>query len=409
VLGSGAVEAKEVKMHGSRITTWCSRIAAGLFALLVAALPSGPSLAAASPAAPSPTLASSPGTLGPFPPTACLPGTLPAQGSVATIAGTGTSGSSGDGGPATAAAINVAVGGLAVDASGAVYFTGYYGDGLRRISLDGVISTIVRSTPETPFMRPDGLDFDRSGNLYIADPTASRIWRLDTTGQLTSVAGTGGQGSQGDGGSAVDAQVHPFHVVVGPSGEVLFDNDGRFRVIDATGVIRAFAGTGQPGFAGDGGPAVDALMAGTVPSDDSYADVEGAAIAPDGTVYLADTGNQRIRKVDPDGIITTVAGNGARGYSGDGGPALAATFEDPVDLALDDAGNLYISDHHNSVVRKVDTSGVISTVAGTGQAGSPHDCGPATEATLQPWAIAVHHGYLYIADMSGNRIRAVVL
>ena len=131
-----------------------------------------------------------------------------------------------------------------------------------------------------------------------------------------------------------------------------------------TGTIHAFAGTGTSGFSGDGGPALDAQVGGIDTADESYAEVMGMAMDAAGDLYVADTGNQRIRKVDRDGIITTVAGNGQRGYTGDGGPAPDATFQDPVDVALDAAGNLYISDHHNRVVRRVDTSGVISTVAG---------------------------------------------
>ena len=128
-----------------------------------------------------------------------------------------------------------------------------------------------------------------------------------------------------------------------------------------------------------------------------------------GNVYLADTGNQRIRRVGADGIITTVAGSGERGYSGDGGPAVEAALNDPVIIAVADDGTLYFSDHHNHVVRKVTPDGIISTVAGTGIKGFSGDCGPATEAMLdQPWGIALHDGVLYIVDMGNQRIRMVV-
>lgn len=350
--------------------------------------------------------AASPGGVS-IPPTTC-PANVPlAPGTIASIAGGG--GAVGDGGQATASSIDVTVGGLAIDATGAVYFTGHYGQGVRRVSPDGVLSTVAADTAGTPLITPAGLDFDLSGNLIVVDQGGARIWRLDPSGQATAIAGTGTSASTGDGGPALEAAIDAGQVTVGPDGAMYVDGDNQYRVIEPDGTIRAFAGSGAPGFSGDGGPALQAMLGGTDPSDPSYGNVLGVATDSAGDVFLGDAGNQRVRRVDSNGVISTVAGSGPRGYTGDGGLALDATFQDPADLALDDAGNLYISDHHNDVVRKVDTSGVISTVAGTGHAGSPNDCGPATQANLQPWAIAVHDGYLYVGDMDNQRIRVVKL
>jgi sugar lactone lactonase YvrE len=330
-------------------------------------------------------------------------------GSIATIAG---GGSGGDGGQATDAWIDVTVGGLAVDAKGVVYFAGAYGKGVRRVDTDGVISSVANS----PMVAPVGLDIAPDGTLVVADADGGRIWRIASDGAVSTIAGPGpGPGTStstghGDDGPATEATVHPSHVKVGPDGSVYFDDVPRYRVIDPEGMVHAFAGTGEPGFAGDGGPALAALLGGADPSDRSYPDVEGSVVDAAGDVFITDNANSRIRRVDPAGIITTVAGSGKRGYTGDGGPALEATFQDPVDLALDDAGDLYVSDHHNDVVRRVDTSGIISTVAGGGTLqGAAGDCGPATEASIQPWPIAVRDGFLYIGDMENGRIRVVKL
>jgi hypothetical protein len=360
-------------------------------AMVLAALAAAPASSAGSP---------SPATL---PPTDC-PADVPlAAGSIATIAGGGTR--QGDGGQALEAWIDVTIGGLAVQVSGTVLSSGFYEPQIRRIGVDGVISTLVDPAPGAPFRGSSSLALDGAGNLYIADPDGARIWRMDAAdGTVTPVAGTGSPGSTGNEGPALQAAIRPTHVAVGPDG-LFLDDGASVRLVTSDGFIHAFAGTGTSGSSGDGGPAVTAQVGGSVTTDESYGEVMGMVTDLMGDVYLADTGNQRIRRIDPKGIITTVAGTGERGYSGDGGPAIEATFQDPVDVALDEAGNLYISDHHNRVVRRVDTSGVITTVAGF-PAGmtSSGDCGPAVEAGLQPWAIEVHDGYLYIGDMTIQRI-----
>jgi hypothetical protein len=214
------------------------------------------------------------------------------------------------------------------------------------------------------------------------------------------MAGTGIRGASGDDGPAVDAQIQSDYIGVSPSGKVYLSDRFRYRTVTSDGVIHPFAGSGVFGFSGDGGPALEAR----------FGTVDGIASDRAGNVYIVDEANQRIRRVNPDGTVTTVAGSGKRGYTGDGGPALAATLQDPVMIAVDEGdGSLYFADHHNHVVRRVSTDGIISTVAGTGVQGFSGDCGPATEAQLdQPWGIAIHDSVLFIADMGNNRVRMVV-
>ena len=238
----------------------------------------------------------------------------------------------------------------------------------------------------------------------MADPgslVAPYIWKVDPTGTVSRIAGTGVFGSTGSNGPALSAEVEPSVIAVGPQGDLYFDDGNVFRAIDKSGTIRAFAGTSTAGFSGDGGPAVAAE------TDLST----GSAVAADlsGDVYLGDGGNYRIREVDPQGVITTVVGTGVAGYSGDNGPATAATVGGVGGLATDPSGNLFVADTGNNVVRKIDTSGVITTVAGTGHPGFSGDCGPAVSAELyQPTALAIHDGILYIVDSNKNRVRMLV-
>ena len=176
----------------------------------------------------------------------------------------------------------------------------------------------------------------------------------------------------------------------------------RIRKVDTSGIITTVAGNGQQGFSGDGGPAIQASLS------NSY----GMAVDNAGNIYIADTSsNYRIRKVDTSGIITTVAGNGQYGFSGDGGPAIQASLAGPTGVAVDSAGNIYIADYFNHRIRKVDTSGIITTIAGNGQIGFSGDGGPATQASFNfPWGITIDiSGNIYIADYINHRIRKVSL
>ena len=246
---------------------------------------------------------------------------------------------------------------------------------------------------------PKGIAFDSSGNLYIADAGTHRILRVDTTGVITTVAGTGHAGFSGDGGPATNASLElhsslPSGVAFDPQGNLYIADiwNNRVRKVDRAGIITTVAGTdewGCCGSSGDGGPAVAAQLNGP------------AAVAFDsqGNLFIADHWNNRVRKVDRAGIITTVAGTDEQGFSGDGGPATAAQLGGPLAVAFDSQGNLFIADHWNNRVRKIDRAGIITTVAGTGEQGFSGDGGPATAAQLgYPDSVAFDsQGNLYIA------------
>ena len=179
---------------------------------------------------------------------------------------------------------------------------------------------------------PGGLALDAAGDLYVAD--SGWIRKIDAAGVITTIAGNGVTTASGNGAPATAAQVNAGQLAIAPDGRLYLDDTNNFRTIGPDGIIDAFAGTGVAGFSGDGGPALDA----------TFGEVNGAAVAADGSVYLGDAGGHRIRKVDPAGIITTIAGTGEDGDSGDGGPATDATFGYPGSLAIDPDGDLYVSD-----------------------------------------------------------------
>ena len=288
----------------------------------------------------------------------------------------------------------------------------------------GTITTIAggrtATTPDGGFARlaqPRTAAVAANGDIYFTDTYHHRIRRLDRSGVVTTIAGTSERGDSGDGGPATAAALDTPHGVAvddrghargsGGAPRAIYIADSpnhRIRMVDlATGLIRTVAGTGQEGYGGDGGPATAARL-----NRPRF-----VVVAPDGSLIIADTGNYRVRRVDPAGVITTIAGTGERGYSGDGGPATAARLDDPRGLAFDDAGNLYLSNAEGSPVpsvRRIDPSGIITTVAGGRPAGFAGDGGPATEARLnEPRSIAVWGSTLYIADSLNDRIRAVDL
>jgi len=241
------------------------------------------------------------------------------------------------------------------------------------------------------------------GSLYIACGDTSRIRKVDPAGIITTVAGTGkSYGQLGDGGPATQACLPtPYAVAVAADGSLYIADNGAHRVrkVDAKGIITTFAGKGTRDYSGDGGPATQASL--NFPKD--------VALDADGSIYIADTDNHRVRKVDPAGIITTVAGNGKADYSGDGGPATEANLAWPGGVAVAADGSLYVADMVNNRIRKVDPKGIITTVAGDGQKGYSGDGGPATKASLsRPADVAVSgDGSLYIADKLNRRIRKV--
>jgi hypothetical protein len=222
---------------------------------------------------------------------------------------------------------------------------------------------------------------------------------VDKEGIITTIAGTGKVGYSGDGGPATAAKLtEPGGLAFDAKGSLYLSDYTSVRKIDPSGTITTVAGTGRAGFSGDGGPATEAKVTAYDVAFDSK-----------GNMYIADSDNQRIRKVNKDGIITTVVGSGKEGYSGDGGQATEAALRGPSGIAVDGEGNLFISDHHNYVVRKVDKNGTITTTAGTGEQGFNREKGPAAEVMLQdPIGLFVDDasGVLYIADTLNARIRA---
>ncbi len=218
---------------------------------------------------------------------------------------------------------------------------------------------------------------------------------------INTIAGNGTQGFSGDGGPATSAEFNtPTDVAVGSNGAIYIADRLNYRVrkIDGAGIVSTVAGTGAAGYNGDGIIATSAEIN----------NVWSIAVDNIGNLYLADADNNRVRKVDTAGVIYTVAGDGTAGYSGDGGPATTAQLSSPVSVTLDDSGNLYIADYNNYSIRKVNTAGVISTYAGTGVGGYTGDGGPATSATFgRLGGMAFDKfGNLFIAD-DNSRIREV--
>jgi sugar lactone lactonase YvrE len=335
---------------------------------------------------------------------------------LATVAGTGRYGYSGENGPAGAADLTRPIR-LAVDRTGNVYFTDSDNYRIRKVDLTGKITTVVGTgtrgfsgdqgpAPEAQLDFPIGVALDSQNNLYILDSGNRRVRKVSAaTGVITTVAGNGSTGSAGDNGPAISAQLNnPQNVAVDASGNLSISDFGnqRIRKVTAgTGIITTVAGNGTRGFGGDGGPAVNAML-----SDPNNVSVDAA-----GNLYLTDAGNSRIRRVASDsGIITTIVGNGEAGFSGDGGPALAARLLSPVGAIVDGAGNLYFSDRGNHRVRKVDVNGVISTIAGNGRAVFNGDGLLAVGSQLNaPTGLDFDlNGALLIGDRDNYRIRRLV-
>jgi len=221
---------------------------------------------------------------------------------------------------------------------------------------------------------------------------------VDTNGIITTIAGTGAWGYWWDGYVAKTSRLSNVKdITVDAEGNIYFTEDDWVGKIDTNGILSTVAGNGYSGYSGDGGPAIEAEF------DYPY----GLAVDEQGNVYIADTVNCRVRKVDKSGIVTTIAGNGSCNHSGDGGRSTEAGLEWPFEVAVDSAGNLYIVDSEVDRVRKVDTNGIITTVAGGGGNDYSGDGGPATLASLAwPNSVAVDRaGNIYIADTYNWRIR----
>ncbi|WP_247233362.1 PKD domain-containing protein [Telluribacter sp. SYSU D00476] len=302
--------------------------------------------------------------------------------------------------------------GVAIDGAGNLYLADQGNHRIRKVSTSGIITTVAGTgtsgysgdggpATEAMISQPGGIAVDGAGNLYFADG-ATRIRKVSTSGIITTVAGNGFNGCSVDGTNPTEAMLNPNSVAVDGAGNLYIASYGCSRIskISTSGIITTVAGTGTRGYSGDGGPATEAMI-GIV----QHLAVDGA-----GNLYITDYSNARIRKVSTSGIITTVAGTGTSGYSGDGGPATEAMIGYALGVAVDGAGNLYISDQGVYRIRKVSTSGIITTVAGTGTQGYSGDGGPAKEAMIgESEGIAVDGaGNLYISDASNRRIRKLI-
>ncbi len=259
--------------------------------------------------------------------------------------------------------------------------------------------------PEASLNEPYGVVVDRAGNIFVADRLNRRVRRIDAaSGTIATLAGTGEAAYGGDGGPALRAGLAEPNGLAFDADErhlyIADVADNRVRVVDLlTGTIATFAGTGAPEHSGDGGKAAEAGIFGA----------RAVKVGPDGTVYILERQGSSLRAVDPrTGIITTVAGTTARGYSGDGGPALAAVFDAPKEMAIDRDGSLLIVDTENHAIRRIDRAGIVSPVAG-GRQGTGGDGGPATQAGLDRphGAVVGPDGAIYIGDTNNHRIRKV--
>jgi uncharacterized protein (TIGR03437 family) len=393
------------------------------------------------------------------------------SGIITTVAGNRGPGFGGDGGQALQAELNYPTG-VAVDAAGDVYIADSRNNRIRMVKEGGIISTVAGGTG-TALSTPYDVILDASGNLYIAAEGNDAIFKMDTKGNTTTFAGIqfSYSGSFGDGGPATAAQLYsPNGVAVDASGNVYIADttNCRIRKVSSNGTISTVAGNGTCSFSGDGGPATSAELAlpvavavdaqGNLYIADSYNnrirmvspngtistvagsggsggsgisgfsaiplgdggpatsarlyEPQGVAMDTASNLYIADYGEGLIRKVTPNGIITTVAGGGSS--TSNGGPATSAALTYPMSVALDPAGNLYISEHgdafrNGSRVRKVSPAGIITAVAGTGTPGFSGDGGPAINAELdQPYGLVVDAaGDVFIADSFNSVVRMV--
>jgi sugar lactone lactonase YvrE len=347
-------------------------------------------------------------------------------GKIFTIAGSGTSGYSGDNGPAPDAALN-GPNGVAVDSVGNLYISDYGNHRVRMVTADKWIISTVAGTGTPGYFGdesqataawlsgPTGVAVDSVGNLFIVDQMNARVRKVAVgTGIITTVAGDGTHGYAGDNGPATSARINsPFGIAVDGQGNLYIGDGGNDRirkVSSGDGTISTLAGNGAPGYADDTGPSGYSGDQGAATQATLY-QPHNVCVDRNGNQYIADSNNHRIRKVSAGtGIITTLAGNGTAGYSGDRGPAVAASLNYPIGIAVDSTGNVYFSDYFNQRVRQVAVdTGLISTVAGNGNQGYDADNGPATETRLNyPWGIATdQHDNLYIADTGNQRIRKV--
>jgi len=330
---------------------------------------------------------------------------------ISTIAGNGVAAYSGDGGPAINA--ELAPGALVVDAAGNIYISDPSNQHIRKINTAGIITTVAgngtagysgdgAAATAAELNNPTGITVDATGNIFVADYNNNCVRKISASGIITTVAGNGTLGFSGDGGYATAAELkNPEGVRFDAAGNLYIADEGneRIRKVTTGGIISTVAGTGTYGFSGDGGAATAAKLGN--PFD--------VAFDATGNMYIADGTNGRIRIVNTAGVINTFAGNGTSAFAGDGGQATAAELYNPRRVVFDASGNLYIGDQFNNRIRKVNTAGIISTYVGNGTPTFAGDGGLATAAQIYyPLGLDFDAvGNLYICDTYNNRVRVV--
>lgn len=336
-----------------------------------------------------------------------------AAGKIRTVAGDGYLRAIGDGGPA-ADALLYRPNSVALSA-GALIIADTGTERVRRVGPGGAITTLAgtgeagysaepATAASTSLNSPMGVAVDREGNVLVADANNHRIRRIGNDGHIETIAGTGAPGTSPEGASPLLTALRgPRGICLDAAGVMYIVDTANHRVLRVApgGPVRTAAGSGAPGYGGDGGPARLARLR----------DPGACAVDAADRLYIADTGNHRVRRVRADGGLETVAGSGAGGFSGDGGNAMEAALFAPGGVAIDAQGNLFIADTGNHRIRRVTPAGIIGTIAGTGYPGFSGDDGPAAAAHLNaPAGLALDSsGVLYVADAVNNRVRRLTL
>ena len=332
---------------------------------------------------------------------------------ITTVAGIDSEGYNGDNIMATNAKLYAPYD-VALDGKGNFYITDGYNNRIRKVDTAGIITTIAGigvggyngdgiPAITAKLSRPIGITCDNIGNIYFADALNNRVRKIDTSGIITTIAGNGTAGYNGDNISAISAEVNIPHSVARDTHGNLYISDAenhRIRMINTDGVITTIAGTGIANYTGDNG------LADTAEIDAPY----GIAVDNIDNVYFSDVVENVVRKIDTAGIITTFAGKGILGFGGDNGPADSAKLDNPACIAIDNSNNVYVADIYNSRIRKITApTGIISTVAGDGVGGFSGDNGLAINAEMfEPTGVAIDSaGNLYIADFANSRIRYI--